>query len=260
MKKGKKVLAAAAAAVAAGAGIYAFTYLLPGVPAYFRLKYSYPGSMDTVIEDYPGYETVYPESRSKRPVLSACGLTVTVPEKMKKTNPDSEFYSDESGRVNVRFIPSAEKRQEPENTLPAIDGSGGTMQYGDLVECCRIFGWEVPDSVFELERDLMSLSWDDLDWRNRQTCDMLTTMAAEKWELLGGSLGNMYSHVYRYDRDDVEGIVYEVKSEGQGSTAYSVTLCPRGHYDRVYGIVLRSADSETVQEMLSSVIIGKPEK
>ncbi len=256
MKRLKPLLVAAGlAAVAAGA--FAFLYFLPGVPAYFRLKYSYPGALDTVIEDYPAYDVCYPESRDKRPVLSACGITLTLPDKMKRNNPDSdtESYSTEDGKTNIRFTPSAEQRHDPEDTLAAPDGSGNRMQYGDLVECCNIFGWEVPDSVFELERDLLTLDWNDLHWRDRTDCRCLMSLTAGKWELLGGSLGEMYSHVYRYDRDDIEGIVYEVRSENAASTAYSVSLCRKGRYDRVYGLMIRSTDKETVQHMLASVSI-----
>ena len=256
MKKTGTFLVAAGLAAAA-AGVCAFIYFLPGVPAYFRLKYSYPGALDTVIEDYPAYDVVYPESRDKRPVLSACGITLTLPEEMKRNNPDSdtESYSTEDGRTNIRFTPSAEQRKDPEDTLTAPDGSGRVMQYGDLVECCNIFGWEVPDTVFELDRELLSLDWDDLHWRERLDCRCLLSLTAGKWELLGGSLGEMYSHVYRYDRDGIEGIVYEVKSENEASTAYSVSLCRKGRYDRVYGLMIRSADRETVQSMLATVSI-----
>ena len=256
MKKLRNIIAAAAFAAAAG-GVGAFLYFVPGATAYFRLKYSYPGALDTVIEDYPSYDVCYPESRDKRPVMSACGITLTLPAEMKKNNPDSEAesYSTEDGRTNIRFIPSVELRQDPEDRLPSPDGSSNTMQYGDLVECCGIFGWDVPDSVFELDRDLLTLDWDDLHWYERRDCQFLTSLTAGKWELLGGSLGEMYSHVYRYDRDDLEGIVYEIRSESEAGTAYSVNLCRKGRYERMYGLVIRSADRETAQSVLASVSI-----
>lgn len=256
MKKLKTIIVVSALAAAA-AGVFAFLHFLPGVPAYIRLRYNYPGALDMVIEDYPAYDVCYPESRDKRPVMSACGMTLTLPAEMKKNNPDSETesYSTEDGRTNIRFSPSVEQRQTPEASLAAPDGSSNSMQYGDLVECCGIFGWEVPDSMFELERELLTLDWDDLHWYEKRDCDFLNSLTAEKWELLGGSLGKMYSHIYRYDRDGLEGIIYEIKTENEAGTAYSVTLCRKGRYDRVYGLMIRSADRETVQSMLATVSI-----
>ncbi len=239
---------------AAVAAILITTVFFPGLPAYIAVKTECP-NVNNVPSQWEYTDADIPDDFIE---ISAHGVTVSVPQDMRRKNPDSDImlFWDGNKETDTKAQNSVLIAEPFDNTnfnsVREISHIfGDKLSEDELNKACELINVKSPENCYDYLTSVYSLSMDDFNIHSYKTAIAFMKIAETKESTVSGC------KIYTCELNGIPAIIKIFEDEDDKEKLNcTVELFTGENSDIYHTLWISSYNAETVYSMISSIEIS----